>query len=69
MTDNKKTTLNIRCIECNKVFYINVYKKDIELYKKGVLAQSAFPYLTINERELIISNMCGSCFDKIFTEE
>jgi hypothetical protein len=67
--NNPRITLKLKCVECNKVFYITVYKKDIKRYEEGDLVQVAFPYLTTGERELIVSGICEKCFDKIFMEE
>jgi hypothetical protein len=33
------------------------------------LIQDHFPHLTDDERELIISGTCGSCFDDMFGEK
>ncbi len=32
----------------------------------GPLIQDAMPYLTADEREVLISGTCGECFDKMF---
>jgi hypothetical protein len=32
-------------------------------------AQDAFPHLTADERELLISGTCGSCFNAMFPED
>ena len=32
---------------------------------KGFI-QDSLPYLTMDERELLISRTCGNCFDKMF---
>jgi len=58
--------LEISCNICGIVYHLFVHSDDIERYGQGDLVQDAFPYLSANERELIISHTCGSCFDKIF---
>ena len=35
---------------------------------EGLLIQDAMPYLTADEREVLISGTCGNCFDKMFPE-
>jgi len=32
----------------------------------GMHIQNAFPYLDSGQREILISGICGPCFDKIF---
>ena len=34
----------------------------------GLLIQDAMPYLTVDEREVLISGTCGGCFDEMFPE-
>ena len=36
--------------------------------KSGKLIQNFFPKLTPGEREILISGICGKCFDKMFPE-
>ena len=38
---------------------------DLQAWIKGKHAQDAFPYLNAGERELLISGICNSCFDKM----
>ena len=50
------------------------YKRDvanymIEEYRNGSHIQDAFSYLSINERELLLSGICGYCFDAIFPDD
>ena len=35
-------------------------------WSHGINAQDAFPYLSANEREMIISGICPTCFDGMF---
>lgn len=61
-----KSTLSITCISCKVEHSIDVHPADMERYKNGVHAQNAFPYLTEDQRELLISQICGTCFDAMF---
>jgi hypothetical protein len=40
--------------------------KDYLDWQNGVLAQVAFPYLSANEREALISGICPTCWEKMF---
>lgn len=57
------------CIQCKNAFAIKVNKEDLVDYNNGKLIQDAFPYITASERELIISGICGKCFDKMFEDD
>ena len=59
--------LDIRCRMCGVDHVILVNKDDFkDWYVGGVHIQDAFPYLSASERELILSETCGECFDKMF---
>jgi len=38
-------------------------------YKAGELIQNALPELSEDYRELLITNTCGECFDKMFEDD
>ena len=64
------TILNITCLLCNKPYVITVNKDDFtDYYSNGKLIQDCFPYLTAGERELIITKICNTCFDKIYEND
>jgi hypothetical protein len=71
MEDNhQKLEIDIKCQECGTSHIFMVNSKDYIKYIAGKLSiQTCFPYLTSAERELIISHICGECFDKLFDEE
>ena len=54
------------CQDCGKVVELELSQEQIDRYNSGVLAQNAFPHLTPDEREIIISGICGECFDNMF---
>ena len=65
-----KVTLEKKCFKCKSVTHITVDAND---YKRvtidGELIQNAMGYLSEDERELLISGICGKCFDEIFADE
>lgn len=64
-----KIRLSIRCAMCTELHFISVEKDDFDRYKNGEKVQNAFPYLNDGQRELIISQLCNECFDKMFPDE
>lgn len=54
------------CHTINKVTveFVNYLDYAFEYVK----AQDAFPYLSADERELIISGTCSECWDKLFSD-
>jgi hypothetical protein len=54
------------CKQCKKDVVVMVAKADFVAWKRGELAQRAFPYLTADEREVLISKICGPCFDSMY---
>jgi hypothetical protein len=62
--------LLIQCSSCGREFPLVVNAEDYENWsRRGVFAQVAFPYLTPDERELLISQTCGDCWEKLFPPE
>lgn len=57
-----------KCANCAEIVPFRVWKTDLELRKKGAMIQNAFPYVTADKRELLVSGLCGKCFDKIMSE-
>jgi hypothetical protein len=42
---------------------------DFEAWKGGKPIQDAFPYLAPSLREILMTGICGECFDKLFPPE
>ena len=60
-----ETTLTVykTCIFCGKCVEISVPREGYEQWEAGALIQNAMPELTSDEREILISSVCGPCFD------
>ena len=54
------------CPFCGAVNMIEVNLVDYWDWEDGKLAQDAFPYLTSDEREMLISGICPECWDSMF---
>ncbi len=65
----RNTAVVSRCQKCGDTQTVLVKKSDLLNWKKGEYIQSAMPYLTGDERELLISGTCGPCFDNMFPDE
>ena len=65
-----KYALSRVCSTCKKSYAMNVDAQDYFNWRnKGQHIQHAFPYLNSDQRELLISGICGTCFDNIFKED
>lgn len=54
------------CIRCGKLYQFEVPNEGYKRWLEGELIQKALPMLTPDQRELMISGICGKCFDKMF---
>ena len=63
------TAVVSQCIKCTRTETVLVKKTDLIAWKQGEYIQNAMPYLTVDERELLISGICGECFDNMFPDE
>ena len=57
------------CRECGITKTFELREEDVNRWKAGALIQNVFPKISIDDRELMISQTCGACFDKLFSEE
>lgn len=71
MTELRTHQVVIVCGTCRKAHMIHVRRSDWEEWTTRInrrFVQEVFPYLSAAERELIMSNTCGQCFDAIFAD-
>lgn len=54
------------CPFCGHAHSVFVNEADYWDWQDGALVQDAFPYLSANDRELLISGICSTCWDKYF---
>ena len=65
----RNLTVNITCPICGNDHAVTVAESDFNAWQAGELAQNAFPYLTAEEREQLISHLCPACQADIFGAE
>jgi hypothetical protein len=56
------------CTECHQSKPIHCTEQQLAAYEAGELIQRAMPDVSEDERELLISGVCGQCFDELFKE-
>lgn len=65
--EGNKVTLDVRCNHCNQIYKIKVDLDNLYAWQNGdKLVQEAFPYLTPEERELLLTHTCPTCWDNMF---
>jgi len=67
-TNRKETSISVVCPICKEEHFIFANVEDIWAWEDGELVQNAFPYLSADEREMLISGICPECWDKLFGE-
>jgi hypothetical protein len=67
--NSEKVILVKKCKFCKVVHNLEVTKAGYEQYEKGADIYQAFPKMTPDDRELLISGMCGPCFDELFADD
>lgn len=69
MKDLMNNTISIRtqCPDCKKVTNIEVTNEGYRKRQSGALVQVAFPELDRVQREMLITGICGECWDKMFS--
>jgi len=51
------------CPRCLATTWLTVRAESVQLWKRGALLQEAFPELTVNQRELILTGYHDACWD------
>ena len=63
---NNYITVTAGCRICGAVIELQVNEAGLRAWQEGRLIQNALPELGRAERELLISGICGTCFDRMF---
>ena len=67
---NKTTNIVKTCVMCNNTYKLEVKTNDLHAYMRGNKSiQNAFPYLSAGDRELIISGICNTCYEKLMVDD
>jgi len=64
------TQYNVTCRTCKKDYTIELSQADLDALNDPELSiQKALPNHTTDERELVKTQTCGSCWDDMFKDE
>lgn len=61
--------IEVTCKICGTAHNIEVTTESYNKWLKGAFIQEAFSMLSSDDRELLVSGICGKCFDEIFQED
>jgi hypothetical protein len=58
-----------KCYICQVIEIVIAPEEDFIKWQEGGYIQDIFPYLFAETREIMISGICGECYNKMFGEE
>lgn len=58
--------LEAKCDRCAENHQLRVNEQDYIDWQNGKHIQDAMPYIPAEAREVLISGICGECFDDLF---
>ena len=64
----KEVGIITRCPFCGHAHEVEVNEMDYWDWEDGMCAQDAFPYLSADEREMLITGICPTCWERTFSE-
>ena len=67
--NRKEISIVTSCPFCGHAHEVEVNEEDYFAWDDGELVQNAFPYLSADERELLISGICPNCWNNMFGNE
>ena len=56
----------VQCISCGTTKVYHLQPERIIAWRNGMLIQDAFPGLSAEDREFLISGLCPDCWNKLF---
>ena len=66
---NSILQVTVTCKMCRKTVMFSVRREEWEKFKTGIFVQDAFPFLTLGQREMLISQICEECWDTLWPKE
>lgn len=67
---DNQITVSVACPRCDVIQDVRVGKDDYAAYRNGEShIQVLFPYLTSDEREVLQTGTCPTCWDAMFGDE
>lgn len=70
MEINLSDQVTVTCRKCDVAYTLKVQPIDMVAWQIGTKhVQEAFPYLSIGDRELLISRTCDTCWTAIFGDD
>lgn len=63
------TVVAVPCRRCNEVTELKVDFEGFTKWQQGELIQNALPELDVDQRELLISGTCPTCWDEMFPSD
>lgn len=61
--------MKVRCINCGQLKTVGCTLEQWQQWRRGTLIQQAMPDVSKEQRELLLSGICGECWNKIFKPE
>lgn len=66
ITEGVPTKFTVVCTHCGAEKELYANSVDIFKWQAGELIQNCMPYLSMADRELLISRTCGDCWTNLF---
>lgn len=66
MPVEKDLIVEMFCPLCRKRHFVHTREEDFLAWKNGTLIQKAMPYLSAEQREQLVTEICPHCQKKIF---
>lgn len=61
--------MKVQCSQCRHIFEVPITVAQILAWRNGGLIQRVAGNLTPSERELLVTQTCGDCFDAMFKDD
>lgn len=65
---NGTMDLGVKCPQCGHKNVVTVNSEGYRAWTRGALIQNALPELTAEQREVLVTGICGECWKEMFRE-
>jgi hypothetical protein len=68
VTESNQVKITLNCFKCKELQTVIAPINNYLEWQAGKYIQDAMPMLNVDQREMLLSGICPSCWDKLFGE-
>ena len=66
---SEESQMQVNCVKCDRPVDVPCTEQQIKVWQDGEMIQNAMPNLTADQREMLITGICGICWEVMFGQD